>query len=639
MDTPTRDHTPVFIFCVVLLMCLLVYAGRTFVIDDFTLLASAANLGSAGQTDINLLAYSDWDLPPPYSLGALGPTGDYYAKKAPAPAWLAAPLFRLGTLAPWLSSTATALLLSPILTAGTAALLYSWARRMGYARGVAAAGGLLYGGATMALVYSRFLLGEPAAAFGLMLAAWAAESHHGGHGEHRDVRGILRVLRVLRGETILCGLGLGLAAGGNLALAIFAPVFALYLYLGRRDGFKRVIGMGAAFVACLALIGVYNAVRFGAPFQTGYHFDAGEGFTTPVWVGVYGLLLSPARGLLWFNPLTWLALPGWLAWRRRDARAAWVALALAAGQVILFGVWWAWAGGASWGPRFLLPAAPFLTMMALPVLERARTSRAWLAVTGAVVVIAVLVQLAGALTDVNVYAGELQTLDPRGADGPPGYPHGWRALTDPALSPIVGGARALLERGPAVAWHRDGAVDWLSLIMLVAALLVVGFGWPRRGVDPAARMAPGFSRGNPISEGNRAGAIAIIVTVLAANLALSRIPPPVTGGGGAPLQTLPAVLAGDEPGDVLLVLTPDLTWALVELTDRAPAVGLPRSAWVDDPAANRLFERALEGRRRAWLLTYDPPPPSWYEDRLRARGAPIYEESLDGYRLVVYALN
>jgi hypothetical protein len=132
---------------------------------------------------------------------------------------------------------------------------------------------------------------------------------------------------------------------------------------------------------------------------------------------------------------------------------------------------------------------------------------------------------------------------------------------------------------------------------------------------------------------------AVALTLVAGNVALSRLPSPVTGGSGQPLQELPAALAQYEPGDVLLVLTPDLTWALIELTDRPPAFGLPRGAWEGDPQANALFERALEGARRAWLLTYDPPPPSWYEERLREAGRLLDERRLEGYRLAVYALD
>jgi hypothetical protein len=606
--TGRQDLTAVGLFCAVLALCLLVYAGRTFVIDDLTLLASAANLGSAGRTDINLLAYSHWDLPPPAALGQFGSTGDYYAKKAPAPAWLAAPLFRLGMTLPWLGNQAAALLLGPFLTAATAALLYDWARRMSFPRGVALAGAALFGGASMALVYSRYLLGEPVMAFGLTLAAWAAwRARH----EGPEAAGSLG-----------CGLGCGVAAAGNPALALLAPVFAVYLVAGAgfRAGVRRLMWMLAAWCGSLVLVGAYDLARFGSVWQSGYYFGAGEGFSTPLWVGVYGLLLSPARGLLWFNPLTWLALLGWWGWRRRSPCEAWLAVALAAGHLLIFGAWWAWAGGVSWGPRFLLPIVPFVTVAALPALERAQRSRAWMVLCVGVVVLAVAVQAVGVATDVNAYEGRLSFEAPRVGDAPAGFPHGWRALTDPALSPIIGNARLLAIGEPAVAWLGDSGVDWLSAGILALVVVVAAVS---TAVRADWRMVLG----------------AVALTLVAGNVALSRLPSPVTGGSGQPLQELPAALAQYEPGDVLLVLTPDLTWALIELTDRPQAFGLPRGAWEGDPQANALFERALEGARRAWLLTYDPPPPSWYEERLREAGRLLDERRLEGYRLAVYALD
>ena len=630
-EPPQRpcDLTPLALFCAVLSLCLLFYAGRTFVIDDFTLLASAANLGNAGRLDINELAYTHWDLPPPSGLGAFGPTGDYFAKKAPAPAWLAAPLYRLGMLAPWLGNTTTALLLSPMLTAATTVLIYDLARRMGYTRAASLAGGLLYGGASMALVYSRFLLGEPVMAFGLTLAIWGAWL---ARRDGREVAGPL-----------IGGLGLGLAAGVGLALAALAPVFVAYFVLSDspfpslraevRACVRRVLWYGAALGACLALVAAYNQARFGTILESGYHFAAGEGFSTPLGLGIFGLLLSPARGLFWFNPLTWLALPGWWLWRRRGPTAeAWLALALVAAQTVIFSAWWSWAGGVSWGPRFLLPAVPFLTLAGLPALDRARThrlwaARLWVALVVVVVVAAAGVQLVGATADVNIYEGQLDADDPHGANGPPGYPHGWRALADPALSPILGNVRLLVERGPALAWVRAGDVDWLAVLALASACATSVISL----VSSGSESSPHPYRRLVIT--------AAALTLVAANVALSRLPTPATGGGGQPLQAIPAALADHEPGDVMLALTPDLSWALVELAERPPGVGLPRGAWREDPLANALFDRALAGARRAWLLTYDSPPPSWYEDRLRDAGEAVDERSLDGYRLAIYKLD
>ena len=42
----------------------------------------------------------------------------------------------------------------------------------------------------------------------------------------------------------------------------------------------------------------YNFLRFGSPFETGYHFDAGEGFNAPFLQGLYGLLSAHTGDVL-----------------------------------------------------------------------------------------------------------------------------------------------------------------------------------------------------------------------------------------------------------------------------------------------------------------------------------------------------
>ena len=67
----------------------------------------------------------------------------------------------------------------------------------------------------------------------------------------------------------------------------------------------------------------YGVARFGTPFETGYGAQAtAAAFTTPLLVGLYGLLLSSGKGVAWFAPALWLAPRGWRAATRRAGRAA-----------------------------------------------------------------------------------------------------------------------------------------------------------------------------------------------------------------------------------------------------------------------------------------------------------------------------
>jgi hypothetical protein len=154
-------------------------------------------------------------------------------------------------------------------------------------------------------------------------------------------------------------------------------------------------------VACAALVLWHNAVRFGSPLDTGY---SDEGFTTPLYVGLYGLLFSPGKSIFLYAPVTLLSVPGLVhLWRRHWAEAG-LAGGVAMVTLVYYAVWWAWYGGWSWGPRFLVPALPFLVLpLGALLLDRvwARWALAPLALAG------VVVQVLGALVDFNPYIVEI----------------------------------------------------------------------------------------------------------------------------------------------------------------------------------------------------------------------------------------
>ncbi|MBK9062210.1 MAG: hypothetical protein IPL89_03310 [Acidobacteria bacterium] len=146
-----------------------------------------------------------------------------------------------------------------------------------------------------------------------------------------------------------------------------------------------------SFAGILLLWLFLEIARFGR-LGGGY---GGETFTYPFFTGLLRLTLLPNKGLLWYAPLSALAVPGFLLLRRRDSR---LALALAASALALLfasAAWWAWDGQAGWGPRLVLPALPCL--VALAGVALAQGGRAW-RVAGALALAAgVAVNALGAL--------------------------------------------------------------------------------------------------------------------------------------------------------------------------------------------------------------------------------------------------
>jgi hypothetical protein len=169
----------------------------------------------------------------------------------------------------------------------------------------------------------------------------------------------------------------GLLLTTRIAAGVAVPVIGLYvLWACWRASAGRAQGRLQHVVLCLLPFALgllpgllillwYNLARFGAPFASGYGSEASL-FTTPLLVGLHGLLLSPGKSVLLYAPPLLLALPGAVAlWRRGAPGAALLAGGLFLSHLLLYARWGEWEGGGVWGPRFLLPVvAPLLVLAA-----------------------------------------------------------------------------------------------------------------------------------------------------------------------------------------------------------------------------------------------------------------------------------
>ena len=114
-----------------------------------------------------------------------------------------------------------------------------------------------------------------------------------------------------------------------------------------------------------------NWLKYGEAYPTAYlamqqgpftilPYAMGPGFSYPLFFGLLNNLFSFGRGLLWFTPgLLLLFHP---ALRREPARRPHaelflLGLAYLAGLLLVYSKFWAWHGGAFWGPRYLLFAS------------------------------------------------------------------------------------------------------------------------------------------------------------------------------------------------------------------------------------------------------------------------------------------
>ena len=259
------------------------------------------------------------------------------------------------------------------VTALTAVLLFYWGARTGYGRRTALAVACMYATLTIAWPHGRTFFTEPLAGLALFAALWAllATDGRGAYGRRMGA---------------WAGLFYGIAVLTRVdSLALLPPLLLVAAFPPPGEGdhdepsiagrsmqvtldqvtSSRLVGFIIPLVIAATLIGVYNHVRFGSPFSTGYE-DQPEGvaFTTPVLIGLHGFLFSSGRSLFIFSPLLILVPVGFVHLWKRDRLLVLALLSTAGFLVMAMSCWRNWAGGWDWGPRHIFQITPML-MLAL----------------------------------------------------------------------------------------------------------------------------------------------------------------------------------------------------------------------------------------------------------------------------------
>jgi len=326
-----------------------------------------------------------------------GTDGRYYSPFGIVPSLYNVPFYLAGRWAQAavgvrLGSTDTLPKAAVTLGGAVAAALVVWAtfllawRLYGKARGAYVAAGLLAAG-TLLWPYSKFGFNQPLAALFLVLAA-------------------LALVRGVRAEWWPGGAWAGVWTGVALLtrheMGLFAAVAAVYLFVATRKrpdvGRRLAVRFGLAFLAAAVVWGTLNAVRFGNPLDTGLLRDPTPAFGSPIAEGLAGLLFSPGASLFLYSPVVLLTVPAlWRLWRE-DRPTAWLLGAPVVLLLLLYAQLGNWAGGRSYGGRYLVVVLP-LCCAALPpwlAVARRRAAR-WL--IAAACVASVAVQVPGVAMD------------------------------------------------------------------------------------------------------------------------------------------------------------------------------------------------------------------------------------------------
>ena len=248
---------------------------------------------------------------------------------------------------------------------------------------------LLGGGATLllghALSGSDRIARLTALAWGLGTPVWVYATSLYGHALCGAL--LLAAFAILelvptdapRSAPLSAGMLLGAAVLTEYPAATVAALGVLYAW--RRHDLGTALWVGAGGLPWALVLGGYHTVAFGAPLATGYDFVYREEFAQGMEIR-YGLglpdpevalalLFGSFRGLFHLSPVCVLATWGLLRGLRDRAHRSLYAVAL-----LVFVYFWLlnagyymWDGGASAGPRHMVPALGFLCLGLVPAMR------------------------------------------------------------------------------------------------------------------------------------------------------------------------------------------------------------------------------------------------------------------------------
>jgi hypothetical protein len=618
------------IFFFVLAVYTLTYVGAFKSNDERALFSGIDSFVKRGDFTVNQIY---WDYT---HVGMRTTAGDMVPNYEPAQMVAAIPFYLWGRALG--AAVQGVMFFGAVIMAAAAALIYLCLLELGYRRRSSTLGAFVFAFATMAWPYSRTFFREPLTVLAYLLAIYAALRYR-----PPAPRSLV--------WPALAGASLGLALTTKQISVVLIPPLVLLavVYEWSRPSGRTLVtgdrtGRAGAAVAALVPLAVflllgrlYNAAVLGgvevfARDIVDYTTNPQLSQSVPERMirAALGLSVSPYKGLFWYSPALILGLIGAVPFLRRRRWEGLAFLMLVGALLLGYSRYNYWSGGVAWGSRYMLPAVPFLVLLAAPVwgwltrdgapsggrfpeeVGRQNRRRSGLAraidlmlriLTILLLVVSVLVQVLGISVDLRTY--ELRfLLDQAEVWG--GIGQAIEALyLKPAYSPVLGHLRLLFSGTQPldfawIQWREQGmwALAPAGLLLSLLLLGLAGAGLSLIGRRP--------SRAGPVGGG------LALATVLICSLLLvvyrqgdARFDPYGVDRFLKPMTTALSDVKCDSAGplakaecdDVLLVPDPNLTdYFLSRL--RAP---LPWYALDPRPVDEELLRRVLDRYGVIWL--------------------------------------
>lgn len=365
-----------------------------------------------------------------------------------------------------------ALMTNSVVLGALAAAMLALCGVMGLSRRQGMAAALLAGiGSPLFFIGSDFTA-EPASALAVTLAACALVRIETGIRDGHPVRLLALAAGLAMGATVL----LKIAHGVLLFPGVLA--FALAVHAAGRRSLAPwcLFAVGLAVNLCLVLL--YNLLRFGTVFETGYT-DASD-FVNPLLEGAAGQLFSPGHGLLIHFPAALVAFAGVRLLWTKSRSVAILSFGTLFALWALYSPWHAWEGGWTYGPRLLSPttallAVPFVLAVTVPG-HRVVRAVAWIAA-----LLSVSVSLLGFAVDYIDYCFYLWKLHGDATESVMRW-----SITD---APVIAYWTFPEHRGLVFGQVARSGFPWFLTVLFAIASsgLLLGLTWLLKGGQPPDR--------------------------------------------------------------------------------------------------------------------------------------------------------
>ena len=253
----------------------------------------------------------------------------------------------------WITERLLIFLCPSIISSFGCVLIFWLGLRFGYSERICILLSLIYGLGTMVWPYSKSLMSEATVNVAILAAIYSAVSY---------------VSTRHRPWLVLTGTCIGFAMVTKVMSVFIVPAILIYVFLSaqpKQTLADLIFGFMLPFLLFLYFLLWYNMVRYGSYFHFGYEGRWGQlGFCTPLYVGLWGLFVSPGKSYFLYTPVAILGLISAWKFQKKMRNEAILFLAVIVLYTIPHAMWVLWAGDWAWGPRFLLIITPYMILPA-----------------------------------------------------------------------------------------------------------------------------------------------------------------------------------------------------------------------------------------------------------------------------------